>query len=218
MNHSPRLETIVRWLLPQSSIRTVALASLVVAAAAVGCDAGNVSRGASSDVGTEGGACRTDGTCDGTLTCNASNVCVAMDSGSPCTGVTCSGYGTCVESGTPAVASCDCVTDYHAVGLTCVADSSVTYDATLTWEPPTTNSDGSDLTDLVGYRLYWGTSSGAYGLPQQITSPHCSSVAGTTTCAYTLSGLEAGTYYLALTAYNSGDYESILSNEVSVTY
>ncbi|MEK7705505.1 MAG: Calx-beta domain-containing protein, partial [Myxococcota bacterium] len=41
-----------------------------------------------------------------------------------CDGVTCSGHGTCVLTGTPTVASCTCNVDYHPVGLTCVADTS----------------------------------------------------------------------------------------------
>jgi beta-glucanase (GH16 family) len=39
----------------------------------------------------------------------------------PCTGQTCSGHGTCSVSG--GQASCACSGGYHAVGLTCVADS-----------------------------------------------------------------------------------------------
>ncbi len=35
-------------------------------------------------------------------------------------------------------------------------------DATLSWDPPTTNADGTPLTDLAGYRIYYGTSSGSY--------------------------------------------------------
>ena len=30
--------------------------------------------------------------------------------------------------------------------------------ATLSWLPPTTNIDGSPLTNLAGYKIYWGTS------------------------------------------------------------
>ncbi|MBN2693487.1 PPC domain-containing protein [bacterium] len=39
----------------------------------------------------------------------------------PCSGVTCSNHGTCVN--TNGVASCNCDTGYHAVSLTCVADT-----------------------------------------------------------------------------------------------
>ena len=34
--------------------------------------------------------------------------------------------------------------------------------ATLTWDPPTTNVDATPLTDLGGYKLYYGTASGNY--------------------------------------------------------
>ncbi|HZX49313.1 MAG TPA: fibronectin type III domain-containing protein, partial [Nitrospirota bacterium] len=34
--------------------------------------------------------------------------------------------------------------------------------AILTWDPPTTNSDGSPLTDLAGYKVYYGPTSGNY--------------------------------------------------------
>ena len=33
---------------------------------------------------------------------------------------------------------------------------------TLMWETPTTNVDGSPLTDLAGFKVYWGTVSGTY--------------------------------------------------------
>mgnify|MGYP001565600821 CR=1 FL=1 len=156
-----------------------------------------------------------DGTCDAgesDVTCSAD--CAA--SVDPCDGQTCSGHGTCVASGTPAVASCNCAANYHAVGLTCVAD--VTYQAVLTWEPPTTNTDDSPLTDLAGYRLYWGTSTSAYSSNQDLGMPSCADVAGTMTCTYTLAGLGAGSYFFAVTAYNTGGYASVYSNEATKTF
>src|SRR3990172_7689128 len=42
-------------------------------------------------------------------------------------------------------------------------------DAILSWDAVTTNADGTPITDLAGYRVYFGTSSGIYGLP--ITVP-----------------------------------------------
>lgn len=47
----------------------------------------------------------------------------------------------------------------------------------LSWNPPTANTDGSQLTDLAGYKVYYGTISGYY--TQQIDVSN-----GTTT--YTL--------------------------------
>ena len=36
---------------------------------------------------------------------------------------------------------------------------------TLSWDAPTTNEDGSPLTDLDGYTLYWSAVSGDYSAP-----------------------------------------------------
>src|SRR3990170_6234665 len=78
--------------------------------------------------------------------------------------------------------------------------------AILSWDPPATNTDGSALTDLAGYKIYYGTSSGNYSTV--IT------VGNVTT--YTITGLTDNiTYYFATTAYDSSGNESTFSNEVS---
>jgi phage baseplate assembly protein gpV len=60
--------------------------------------------------------------------------------------------------------------------------------------------------DLAGYVVYYGTTSGRY--------LHAIDIGNTTTC--TLAGLTPGvTYYIALTAYDTLDNESDLSDEVS---
>jgi len=80
--------------------------------------------------------------------------------------------------------------------------------AILSWDPPATNTDGSALTDLAGYKIYYGTSSGNYSTV--IT------VGNVTT--YTITGLTDNiTYYFATTAYDSSGNESAFSNEVSKT-
>jgi hypothetical protein len=79
--------------------------------------------------------------------------------------------------------------------------------ATLSWDPPTTNADGTPLTDLAGYKVYYGTVSGSYS--QNIN------VGNITT--YTVADLNNGTYYFAVTAYNTSGNESEYSNEVSKT-
>ena len=88
----------------------------------------------------------------------------------------------------------------------CLINANTTFAATvnLSWNPPTTNTDGSQLTDLAGYKIYYGTISGYY--TQQID------VNNVTT--YTLSNLSDGTsYYIAITAYNISLRESDYSNE-----
>ena len=75
----------------------------------------------------------------------------------------------------------------------------------LSWNAPSTNEDGTPLTDLAGYKIYYGTSSGSY--TQNIN------VNNVTT--YTVPNLTDGlTYYFAVTAYDTSMNESGYSNEV----
>jgi hypothetical protein len=76
--------------------------------------------------------------------------------------------------------------------------------AVLTWEPPTTKTDGTALTDLAGYRIVYGTS--AAHLTQTIQLAN----AGLT--AYVVENLAPGTYYFAVRAYTSRGFESADSN------
>jgi len=79
---------------------------------------------------------------------------------------------------------------------------------TLSWTAPSTNTDGSPLDDLSGYKVYYGTSSHNY------TST--TDVGNTTTVE--LTGLTDGnTYYFSVIAYNTSGIESPLSSEVSTT-
>ena len=85
--------------------------------------------------------------------------------------------------------------------LMCLAPRQlVAADVTLAWDP---NSE----TDLAGYKVYYGTSPGTYGAPI--------SMGKRTT--FTVNGLSPGTYYFAVTAYNTSGLESGFSNEVSTT-
>lgn len=79
-------------------------------------------------------------------------------------------------------------------------------DKTLRWQAPTQNVDGSPLTDLAGYRVYWGTTSRSYDGSATIDSP--------TTTEWEAADLATGEYFFALTAFDSEDNESGYSNEV----
>lgn len=81
--------------------------------------------------------------------------------------------------------------------------------ATLSWTPPTQNTNGSALTNLAGYRIYYGTSSTA--LTQQVQ------VANAGVSSYVVSGLGSGTYYFAVRAYNTTGAESASSNVATKT-
>lgn len=79
--------------------------------------------------------------------------------------------------------------------------------ATLTWTAPTTNTDGSALTDLAGYHIHYGNSPGALSTVIDVAN------AGAT--SYTISSLASGTWYFAVSAYTTSGLESALSNSGS---
>jgi len=80
--------------------------------------------------------------------------------------------------------------------------------ATISWVPPTQNTDGSGVGPLSGYRIYYGTAS------QQYTTTISVSNAGLTT--YVIDGLNVGTtYYFAVTAVTAAGIESAPSPEVA---
>lgn len=81
--------------------------------------------------------------------------------------------------------------------------------ATLSWTPPTENTDGSSLgTDLSGYKIYYGTTQSSLDTSIELTN------SGLT--EYVIDNLTAGTtYYFAITAVNDSSIESAYSNIVS---
>ena len=96
-----------------------------------------------------------------------------------------------------------------AFSITVAQAASGSGNADVSWTPPTTATDGSVLTDLAGYNIYYGTSATALTQKVQITN------IGVTD--YIFSGLTSGTWYFAVTAYTSTGAESAPSNVVSKT-
>lgn len=78
---------------------------------------------------------------------------------------------------------------------------------TLTWLPPTQYSDGTPLTSLSGYDIYYGNASQSYSQSIKVSNP------GLTT--YVVQNLPAGTYYFAIAAYDSTGAQSSFSPEVA---
>jgi hypothetical protein len=81
--------------------------------------------------------------------------------------------------------------------------------AAVTWSVPTQNTDGTALTDLSGYRIFYGTS------PSALT--RSVDVSGSATTSRTVTGLGQGTYYFAVAAVNAAGVASDVSNAVSMT-
>ena len=95
-------------------------------------------------------------------------------------------------------------TTSNAAGTTPNAPAATSGSATLSWIPPTQNLDGSPITDLSGYHIYYGTN--ADDLTTSIT------VNGGSSSTYTVSGLSPGTYYFSVVAYNAEGVDSPQSN------
>ncbi|VAX13418.1 hypothetical protein MNBD_GAMMA24-2339 [hydrothermal vent metagenome] len=114
------------------------------------------------------------------------------------------GGGQATNNGVPASSS---AVEIPAVGS---AISSATGVVTLSWLPPTENTDGSALTDLSGYKIYYGTS------PDALTNTIALNNAGLT--SYVVENLVVdANYYFAITAINSSEVQSGLSNVANKT-
>ena len=85
--------------------------------------------------------------------------------------------------------------------------ATATGSATLTWTAPTENTDGSPLTDLAGYKIYWGTSQGNYSNSVTLMNPGLST--------YVIDQLTPATWYFVATVINSNGIESQFSNPAS---
>jgi hypothetical protein len=90
-----------------------------------------------------------------------------------------------------------------------VSSTTTTGSATLSWTPPTRNTDGTTLTNLAGYRILYGTSAGALTRTIQVANPGLS--------RYVVENLAAGTWYFSVRAYTSSGAESSLSNTASTS-
>jgi hypothetical protein len=80
--------------------------------------------------------------------------------------------------------------------------------ATLTWTAPSQNTDGSALTNLSSYKIYWSRSAGSY--------PNSATV-GVGIATYVVDSLTPGTWYFTITAVNAAGIESSYANVVSKT-
>ncbi|HEB54745.1 MAG TPA: hypothetical protein ENI98_00285 [Gammaproteobacteria bacterium] len=78
---------------------------------------------------------------------------------------------------------------------------------TLSWMPPTENTDNTALSDLAGFKIFYGTTPGVYPNSIDIKNPSISS--------YIIDNLPSNTYYFVIAAYNSAGISSAYSNEAT---
>jgi hypothetical protein len=74
---------------------------------------------------------------------------------------------------------------------------------TVSWTSPTMNTNGTAVTDLAGYHIYYG--------PTSTQLNQVVDVAGADVTTFVLSNMSPGTWYFAVAAYNSEKVESTLS-------
>jgi len=80
---------------------------------------------------------------------------------------------------------------------------------TLGWDAPTTRTDGSQLTNLAGYHVRYGSSQGNYPNAITLNNP------GITSCI--VENLAPGRWYFVVAAYDSAGLESPMTAPISTT-
>ena len=102
----------------------------------------------------------------------------------------------------------------HAVDIN-VKISTGTRSSSLSWDPPTSKADGSALVRLIGFKIYYSTTSGSYSnsmyYPANMLIPD-----GMGHVAADVIGLNSGIWFFVVTAIDDGG-ESEQSFEVSKT-
>ncbi|MEJ2453980.1 MAG: fibronectin type III domain-containing protein [Candidatus Thiodiazotropha sp.] len=81
----------------------------------------------------------------------------------------------------------------------------------LSWTAPSARTDGTflPLTELAGYRIYMGTSSDNLNPVVDLSDD--------TVTSYTVDNLSAGSYYFAVSAYDTDGAESGYSEIIQIT-
>lgn len=114
------------------------------------------------------------------------------------------GLGTGIGPGTATIsATSNAISGSTPITVTAAGSGTIA----LAWDPATAYSDGSSITDLTGYRVYYGTAPGSYS----------SSIDVGNVTSYTIAKLSPGVYYVVVTVRNLSGAESSYSNEVSKT-
>jgi Putative Ig domain len=83
---------------------------------------------------------------------------------------------------------------------------SETRSVTVKWLPPTENTDGTPITDLSGYKVFYGVASQQYSTSMYL--------AGASATSVVVEGLAPGTYYFSVKAVNNAGIASTYADEV----
>lgn len=94
----------------------------------------------------------------------------------------------------------------NLAAFTITVSSAATGNATLSWSAPTQREDGSALTNLAGYQIYYGRSPGSYSSSVRV---------GSGVTSYVIENLSSGTWYFSMTSIDAAGLESERSGEVS---
>jgi fibronectin type III domain protein len=86
---------------------------------------------------------------------------------------------------------------------------SATGSANLNWSPVTQNTDGTILTNLAGYTVYYGVSTAALNTAVVLSDPNQTT--------YIVTQLTSGTWYFAVSAYTAQGVQGELSNVATKT-
>ena len=81
--------------------------------------------------------------------------------------------------------------------------------ATLTWTPVTQTTDGAVLTDLAGYKVFYGLSASAMNNVAVLSDPNVTT--------YVVTSLSSGTWYFTVAAYTNSDVQGVTSNVCTKT-
>ncbi len=107
------------------------------------------------------------------------------------------------------VASTPVTSTSSSSGSSSGATTSTSDNVTLSWSAPTENTNGSALTNLAGYIIYYGTSASAMTQTIDINT------VGMLT--YVVDNLSAGSWYFQIVAVNSAGEQSSPSATVNVS-
>ena len=124
------------------------------------------------------------------------------------TGAASSASSSAPTQSTPATSSVDSGTSNSSTSNSSAPTAS-TNAVTINWTPPTENVNDTPLTNLAGYNIHYGTTSGNYTQTITVSNPGIAT--------YVVQNLSPGTYYFVVAAVNSAGTESPPSSQVSAT-